>query len=903
MTYSHSSLLRCLTIWALGSFLWLSSVQSYPFTPGNLVVVRVGDGKEVVSDSAEPVSLVEYSVSNSESVNEIAIPSFSGGGNNQGGLTLNGLSGYSGMVNLSADGKWLTIVGMDAQIGTPSVESTSASQVNRMVAAVNGAGEILMKARLTDAASGSDMHSVVTDDSSTFYGVGSRSGLGGGARFISAASGTTISTQISSGALRHITIAKDRSGNKFLVQASHSRIQFYDGFPASAANPTPIAFASGFTGGTGAFLFLDRDEKTRASGLGGLDTLYLIGGTKIQKYEWTQEGWMWRGAAIHGPLRAIVARSVNAEVEIFAVTESASENRLVKVTDDSGFGGVWHKAPDAFTELAVSGNYRFCGLAFVPVSTDLGALSLSEGSLVPAFSGSDLSYTAAVSSESISVTPKALQTDAKIQVRLNRGAYRTVTSGSSSESLVLQPGPNSVEVLVESADGAVSSTYTVAVTRVSVPTVTMASCRNSEGTTAILGANVTRDGGAPISERGIVYGPAVANQDPVNHGTWVPATTASTGDFTVPILGLTASSSYAFRAFATNVAGTSYSPVGIFTTESYRRTNLAGMPGRFENVDGSGTAARFSSPFGVAVSSAGEIYVADAYNQVIRKITRSGDVSTVAGSPGVSGSADGIGNTARFGNPRGVAVDGRGNVYVADTNNQMIRKIAPDGLVTTLAGSPGVSGSADGTGDAARFSSPNGVAADADGNVYVADTYNQTIRKITPGGVVTTIAGRPRSAGSEDGLGSGARFFFPFGVAIDGRGTLFVADSSNRTIRRIAPNGLVTTLAGSPGKYGNADRPGREARFGNPRGVAVDGRGNVYVADTYNQRIRKITPAGEVSTLAAACLDSTAVPGRIDTKSEMQYPSGVAVDSSGNVYVADTHNKTVGKISRSSAAK
>ena len=182
-----------------------------------------------------------------------------------------------------------------------------------------------------------------------------------------------------------------------------------------------------------------------------------------------------------------------------------------------------------------------------------------------------------------------------------------------------------------------------------------------------------------------------------------------------------------------------------------------------------------------------------------------------------------------------MAVDGSGNVYVADSGNYTIRKITPAGVVSTLAGLAGSSGSADGTGSAARFYYPTGVAVDGSGNVYVADTGNYTIRKITPAGVVSTLAGLAGSTGSADGTGSAARFYYPYGVAVDGSGNVYVADTGNYTIRKITPAGVVSTLAGTAGSSGSADGTGSAARFNYPTGVAVDGSGNVYVADSMQQ--------------------------------------------------------------------
>jgi sugar lactone lactonase YvrE len=195
-------------------------------------------------------------------------------------------------------------------------------------------------------------------------------------------------------------------------------------------------------------------------------------------------------------------------------------------------------------------------------------------------------------------------------------------------------------------------------------------------------------------------------------------------------------------------------------------------------------------------------------------------------------------------------VDSAGNLYVGDSNNHTIRKITPAGDVSTLAGLAGNAGSADGTGSDARFYYPGDVAIDTAGNVYVADTSNHTIRKITPAGDVSTLAGWADSAGSADGTGSDARFYYPGGMAIDSASNLYVADCCNSTIRKITPGGVVRTLAGSAGNAGSADGKSSAARFNCAEGVTVDSAGDVYVADTFNHTIRKITPAGDVSTLA-----------------------------------------------------
>ena len=324
-------------------------------------------------------------------------------------------------------------------------------------------------------------------------------------------------------------------------------------------------------------------------------------------------------------------------------------------------------------------------------------------------------------------------------------------------------------------------------------------------------------------------------------------------------------------------------------------STLAGTAGNKGSADGRGAAARFAYPMGVAVAPDGAVYVADEENLTIRRIRPSGEVTTLAGAVAAKGSADGPGPLARFYHPVGLAAGADGTLYVTDADNHTIRKITLDGTVSTVAGRVGHKGAADGPGSTAQFNLPHGVAVDASGTLYVADTFNHTIRKITPDGSVTTLAGLAGHKGNTDGAGAVARFFHPAAVAVDTQGNLYVADNGNETIRKITAAGVVTTLAGNARHGGYADGPGSLARFRAPTGVAVNAGGNVFVVDYLNALLRKITPAGEVTTLAGTVLHTGSEDG-VGRDARFSGPSGIAMDASGTLYVTDSANHTVRKI-------
>jgi sugar lactone lactonase YvrE len=329
-------------------------------------------------------------------------------------------------------------------------------------------------------------------------------------------------------------------------------------------------------------------------------------------------------------------------------------------------------------------------------------------------------------------------------------------------------------------------------------------------------------------------------------------------------------------------------------------TTLAGSPLLLGSSDGSGAAARFHLPSGIASDGAGNLFVADSYNHAIRKVViATGAVTTVAGAPDSTGGQDGVGAAARFYYPSDVAADGNGNLFVADDHGQTIRKLViATGAVTTLAGSPGQSGSRDGTGAAARFASLHGLASDGAGSLFVADSENQTIRRVAIAtGQVSTLAGSPAAADSSDGSGALARFRYPFGVASDRAGRLFVADSDNVAIRQVmVATAEVTTLAGSPAHVGERDGTGSAARFDTPTGVASDGAGSLWVADSANHTLRRVVLAtGEVTTLAGLPRNAGSADGR-GTAARFHSPNGVASDGVGNLFVADSDNRTIRKV-------
>lgn len=318
---------------------------------------------------------------------------------------------------------------------------------------------------------------------------------------------------------------------------------------------------------------------------------------------------------------------------------------------------------------------------------------------------------------------------------------------------------------------------------------------------------------------------------------------------------------------------------------------MAGQPLNSGATNGTGSNALFNDPAAIVADANGNFFVADTRNHAIREVTTNGVVTTFAGKLGEAGTANGIGGNARFDFPSGLAFDQNGNLFVSDTDNSTIRKITPGGSVSTIAGVPGSHGFLDGAANNALFSSPLGLAVATNGDIFIADSGNHCIRKIS-GGLVSTFAGQPQVWGTADGLGTNAQFNGPVGLAFDSNGNLFVSDANNDTIRKITPAGLVTTFAGAAGTDGSADGDLKIARFRRPAELTFDRRGNLFVADSLNHSIREISTNGVVSTASGVTGASGAENGT-NGVARFFNPYGLAVARDGSLVVADAYNELV----------
>ena len=442
-----------------------------------------------------------------------------------------------------------------------------------------------------------------------------------------------------------------------------------------------------------------------------------------------------------------------------------------------------------------------------------------------------------------------------------------------------------------------TKTTTTTTNTATIPVVlTTSTIINVISTSAQSGGTVIHTGNAAISANGVCYSsvnttPTTADSKTVDP---VESNTTQYPAFTSNLSKLTPNTTYYIRAYAVNSAGTGYGSVIKFTTSSSLTaitatvTTFAGN-GASGYVDASGLSAQFNNPQGVTVDSKGNIYVSDTYNNIIREITPAGVVSTVAGMPTL-GYTDGPPATAQFYAPVGSAFDTQGNLYVADFGNNVIRKITPAGVVSTYAGN-GTAGYRNGAATAANltgktdtlafFNNPQAVAVDALGNVYVADRGNNVIRKILPTGRVVTMAGT-RTAGYTDATNEQASFSSPSGVAVDAAGNVYVSDQGNSAIRKITPADVVSTIASGT------------SLLNLPSALTVDKTGNLYIVDE-GGRIFEYTTSNVLYNLAGTSNTSGLVNG-LGTSVLFSNPQGIAIDANGNIYVADQYNNCIRKI-------
>jgi sugar lactone lactonase YvrE len=332
-------------------------------------------------------------------------------------------------------------------------------------------------------------------------------------------------------------------------------------------------------------------------------------------------------------------------------------------------------------------------------------------------------------------------------------------------------------------------------------------------------------------------------------------------------------------------------PGGIIST-------VAGNGTRgFSGDGGPATSAQLAYPSAIALDATGNLYIVDSANQRVRQVMKNGTIRTYAGDGTQGYSGDGGPATSAQLSPRGVATDGTGGLLIGTFLNR-IRRVSPGGMISTAAGNGTSFFSSDGGPATLAQIDPDGVAVDAAGDLYICDLSNNRIRRVTPSGIISTVAGSGSQGYSGDGgPATSAQLARPNDVAVDSMGNLYIADTLNHRLRRVTPNGTISTLAGdgTPGYSGDGGSA-TSAQLSSPKGVAVDVQGNVYVADTGNVRIRRITSGGVITTIAGSGASGYSGDNGPATSAQFSSPSGVAVDAAGNIYVADTTNLRVRRV-------
>jgi len=325
------------------------------------------------------------------------------------------------------------------------------------------------------------------------------------------------------------------------------------------------------------------------------------------------------------------------------------------------------------------------------------------------------------------------------------------------------------------------------------------------------------------------------------------------------------------------------------TTDGNINTIIGNGTLGFSGDGGAASSAQLWLPSGVAVDSSGNVYIADTVNNRVRKVVGT-NIGTIAGNGGFSFSGDGgAANKAQLNRPQAVAVDAAGNSYVVDTGNNAVRKITAGGTISTFAGNGTAGFGGDGgAATGAQLNSPSGIAVDSTGNVYIADTQNARIRRVTGGTIGTVAGGGTVGYAGDGGAGTSAQLNTPIGIAVDGAGNLYIADFGNNVVRKLSSGGAISTIAGNNRQgYSGDGGLGTLAQLNGPQGVAVDAAGNVYIADTLNSRIRKVAPGGGISTIAGTGIAGYSGDGGPALSAQIVNPAGLAVDSAGNLYVSD----------------